>query len=61
VKGLIFLSVGIELVILTVAGAFAGRYLDGVWDTSPWMLVSGLMLGAALGLFHLVRLAGRVN
>jgi F0F1-type ATP synthase assembly protein I len=33
--------------------------LDDAYDTKPWLMVSGLLLGAALGLFHLFRLARR--
>ncbi|MDD2509533.1 MAG: AtpZ/AtpI family protein [Syntrophomonas sp.] len=31
-------------------GYFAGRWLDGKFDTEPWLTVAGFMLGVATGM-----------
>jgi len=31
-------------------GYFAGKWLDGRFDTAPWMTVAGFMLGVATGI-----------
>ena len=38
-----------------VVGYFIGTWLDGRFD-AHWMYVAGVILGAAGGLFHVVRL-----
>jgi F0F1-type ATP synthase assembly protein I len=49
-SGLIFrFSLGI------IGGFFGGRYLDGQWGTSPFLLLSGVLLGLFCGLFILYR------
>ena len=59
--GLIFLGVGLEMAILTIAGAFGGIYLDDHQHTAPWGLVGGIALGAAAGFAHLDRKSTRLN
>jgi F0F1-type ATP synthase assembly protein I len=58
-QGLVFLGVGIELVALTVGMGYLGMFLDETWETQPTFMVAGLILGAALGLYHFIRLASR--
>lgn len=31
-------------------GYFAGRWLDGKFDTEPWLTVAGFLLGVATGI-----------
>jgi len=57
--GLIFIAVGSELVLFTVLGAFVGSLLDRKWETAPWAMVGGLLLGAAAGFVHFFRIARR--
>ncbi len=42
--------IGLELVVATAAGAFLGYLLDSWWGSRPWVMVVGLLLGAAAGL-----------
>jgi F0F1-type ATP synthase assembly protein I len=58
-QGLVFLGIGIELVTFTIGGYFLGAFLDESWGTKPWLMISGLLLGAAAGMVHLFRLASR--
>lgn len=50
----LYSGVGIQLVILIVAGLFGGRFLDQQWGTSPWLLLLGVILGTATGFYNLV-------
>lgn len=37
-----------RMFVPTVGLAFAGFYLDGVWGTKPWLMLTGATLGAVL-------------
>jgi F0F1-type ATP synthase assembly protein I len=54
-------SVGIELSLSTVIGALGGRWLDGKLGTTPWLMISGLILGVVAGFRSLIRTAQRAN
>lgn len=41
--------IGTNLVICTLLGVWLGRRLDELWGTAPWMLVTGVLLGMAVG------------
>jgi len=56
-KGLALASrVGLELVAATVLGAGLGYGLDRWLGTGPWLLVVGVVLGAAAGFLAVYRL-----
>jgi ATP synthase protein I len=56
-KGLALASrVGLELVAATVIGAGLGYTLDRWLGTRPWLLVVGVVLGAAAGFLSIYRL-----
>jgi ATP synthase protein I len=40
---------GLEVVLLTVAGAWIGRFLDAKWQMHPVFLASGVLLGLVAG------------
>lgn len=42
-------SLGAEIVILTMGGAWLGNKLDAMWHTKPFLLLGGILLGLALG------------
>ena len=48
-------SLGAELALPTLLGALAGYYFDRHFSTAPIALIIGLVLGAALGLWDIVR------
>ena len=54
-------SVGIEMAVATVIGWGAGYWLDGKFETGPWLMLVGLMLGVAAGFYGLIRTARQVN
>ncbi|TGE33944.1 AtpZ/AtpI family protein [Desulfosporosinus sp. Sb-LF] len=39
---------------LVGGGFFSGRYLDAHWGTHPWLTISMMLLGLALGASYLV-------
>lgn len=51
----IYGAMGVQLALTAVAGLFLGHYLDGKWGTDPWLALIGLLLGAAGGLYNLIR------
>jgi ATP synthase protein I len=46
-------TVGITLVVSTVIGYFIGHYLDGRFNTAPWLTLVFLLLGIAAGFKNL--------
>jgi len=48
-------GLGFQLSASVVVGLFLGHYLDGKWGTSPWLAVTGLILGAVGGFYNLFR------
>ena len=49
-------AVGFQLAGAVVFGLLSGHYLDGKLNTSPWLAVIGLILGAAGGFYNLFRI-----
>jgi F0F1-type ATP synthase assembly protein I len=50
-----YLTMGMQLAIAVVAFFFLGRWLDSVFDTSPWLMVTGLLMGTAGGFISFFR------
>ena len=49
-------SIGVSFVVLACFGALVGQYLDRKLETSPWMLVLGLVAGMGTGFLNMVRM-----
>ncbi|MDD4238684.1 MAG: AtpZ/AtpI family protein [Desulfotomaculaceae bacterium] len=43
-------TIGMELAITVVLGYFGGRYLDQMFGTGPWLLLTGVLTGLAAGI-----------
>jgi hypothetical protein len=56
-KYLVFAQVGFEMVVPIVLGLWADNY----FETRPWCVVAGVVLGLAGGLWHLVYLAKKFD
>ena len=54
-------SVGIEMAIATGIGWGIGYWLDGKYDTGPWLMLVGLLFGVAAGFKGLIRTANQVH
>jgi len=55
------LNAGIQMAVAVVAFLFLGRWLDGLWNTTPWLMLVGGFLGAAGGLYSFIRTALTIN
>jgi ATP synthase protein I len=56
-----FLTIGIQLAIAVVAFFFLGRWLDSLFGTAPWLMLTGLVLGITGGLVQFLRTALRLG
>jgi ATP synthase protein I len=50
-----------SLFAAVVSGLLAGWLLDRWLGTKPWLLVTGLVLGAAAGFYELVRTSAKIS
>jgi ATP synthase protein I len=50
-----FLTLGMQLALSVVVFFFIGRWLDGLWGTTPWLMLAGLILGMAGGFLQFFR------
>ena len=50
-----YLSLGIEFAAAVLLCLFAGHWMDGKLDTSPWLLLVGAFLGAVAGFYNFFR------
>ncbi|MBI4348151.1 MAG: AtpZ/AtpI family protein [Elusimicrobia bacterium] len=47
------------MAVSVVLGVFVGRWLDARWNTSPWFVLAGTILGVGVGLYNLIRESSR--
>jgi F0F1-type ATP synthase assembly protein I len=47
------------MIAAVALGAVGGYWLDGRWGTRPWIAVTGTVLGTAVGMYELARVALR--
>lgn len=52
-------GLGIFFSVLAFFGV--GYFLDRWLGTSPWLLVAGVILGAAVGFYELIRVMSKIN
>jgi len=52
-------AAGISLFATVAAGCGIGWFLDKWFGTQPWLLIVGIVLGSALGLYEFVRLSSK--
>ncbi|MGO4889150.1 AtpZ/AtpI family protein [Anaerobacillus sp. MEB173] len=41
-----------------LVGVFGGRWLDQYFGTEPWLLITGIFVGLAAGIYGIVRFIG---
>lgn len=47
-------TIGAELAIMVTLGFYGGKALDRVFDTGPWLMVTGILLGVVTGTWGIV-------
>jgi ATP synthase protein I len=52
-------AAGITLFASVAAFVAAGYFLDKWLGTQPWLLIAGIVIGSAAGLFEFVRLSSK--
>jgi len=52
-------AAGITLFASVAAFCGAGYFLDKWFGTEPWLLIAGIVIGSAAGLFEFVRLSSK--
>jgi len=48
-------TIGTELAITTLAGFYGGKLLDDKLGTEPWILIAGVLIGVAIGIFGIIQ------
>lgn len=49
-------AIGFQLAISVVVGVMVGRWLDARWGFTPWLTITGMLLGSGAGFWNLIRL-----
>jgi ATP synthase protein I len=55
----LFTEIGLSLLVTTLVGALAGRWVDGQLGSSPLFVVIGFLVGAGAGTVIIIRLISR--
>lgn len=56
-----FLGAGLQMAAAVVLMFFAGRWLDAKFGTDPWLMLAGMVVGAAGGLYAFIRTVSEVD
>jgi F0F1-type ATP synthase assembly protein I len=56
-----YLGIGLEIAVGVALGYLIGAWVDRRWNSSPWGVLAGTMIGLAGGLDLLIRDAIRMN
>lgn len=56
-----YAGVGIELVAPVILGVLLGMWLDRRWETEPWCLLTGAMLGLVAGFLNFFREVAKIT
>lgn len=51
--------IGAEMAITVTLGFFGGRLLDRHFGTDPWIMVAGILLGVATGIWGIINIVKR--
>jgi ATP synthase protein I len=60
-KAMIFTGViGVDLAVCTIGGFWLGRYVDQQFQTAPFFLLVGLLLGLSIAIYSIYTLVRSV-
>lgn len=51
--------IGVNLAVSTLVGVWIGKKLDIYFDTVPWLMVGGLLLGLGIGFMSILPIIKR--
>ncbi|MHB8918113.1 MAG: AtpZ/AtpI family protein [Desulfocucumaceae bacterium] len=51
--------IGAEMAITVTLGFYGGRLLDRHFGTDPWIMVAGILLGVATGIWGIINIVKR--
>lgn len=51
--------IGAEMAITITLGFYGGRLLDRHFGTDPWIMVAGILLGVAAGIWGIINIVKR--
>ncbi|MFZ5597556.1 MAG: AtpZ/AtpI family protein [Bacillota bacterium] len=51
--------IGAEMAITVTMGFYGGRVLDAQFNTGPWFMIAGILLGVAVGVWGIVNIVSR--
>lgn len=51
--------IGAEMAITVTLGFYGGRLLDRHFGTDPWIMVAGILLGVAAGIWGIINIVKR--
>ncbi|MDA1082069.1 MAG: AtpZ/AtpI family protein [Gemmatimonadetes bacterium] len=54
-------GLGLQFVVTILVCLFVGQWLDRKFGTTPWLLVVGVLFGAGLGMWMMIRTARSVS
>jgi len=54
-------TAGIQMAVATGLMGFIGYMLDHLWNTTPWLMVTGIFFGAAAGMYLFIKTVNAVN
>jgi len=52
---------GVQLAASVVIMFFLGKWLDQQFNTTPWLMVVGIVFGVGAGLYNFIKLVSRVD
>ncbi len=53
--------IGIQFPVAIALGYFFGRWLDGLFDTDPWLMIFFSLCGIAAGFINLFRITAQAS
>ena len=54
-EALKYLGIGVQFAVTILVGVFAGHFLDGKFQTTPWCTLAGAAFGLTLGFVELLK------
>lgn len=52
-----FASMGVEFIVAVLIPGWLGYWLDGRWETTPWLMLLGGVFGFGVGLYMMLKTA----